>query len=338
MLNLTSLRLYFCVILLMALAACEAATPTTPAPTRAPTPDPYDFRVTLAVYPDDDELQFFNKVASAKIRAYMKMYMMTDFRMVDALVKAKKNGADARAIVEQDIPMAGTVAKTAYDKLVEAGIPTKYASPAFKLSHEKSYVVDDEAIIGTPNMTFSAYTRNREFSITTSNKDQVNEVAHSFLADWDRTPFTPTVPALVWSPNGARAKIASLVKSATKTLEVYAEIAQDRDMQTLLVDRAQNGVDVRFLISPNDASAADSDAAGLDQLQRGGVKVRYLGSPYIHAKAFVADGALAYIGSHNFSRSSLELNRELGILFKDPAAIARVKTAFEKDWAKAKDR
>lgn len=93
-----------------------------------------------------------------------------------------------------------------------------------------------------------------------------------------------------------------------------------------------------FSFSPNSSTATDTDAAGLDQLQRGGVKVRYLTSPYVHAKVFVVDGALAYVGSHNFSRSSLELNRELGIIFSDQTAIVRLWTTYEADWAKGKDR
>ncbi|MFZ1794203.1 MAG: phospholipase D-like domain-containing protein [Anaerolineae bacterium] len=324
-------------VLMTLLTACDPASLPLPAPV-TPTPNPYNFRISLSVYPNDPEADFLNKVSAAKTRAYMKMYMLTDFRMVDALAKAKKSGADVRAIVEQDIPFAGDVAKAAYDKLTAAGIPTKYAGPAFKLSHEKSYVIDGEAIVDTANMTFSAYTRNREFAITTANKDQVDEIAASFLADWNRTAFTPTVTALVWSPENARVKLSALVKRATKTLDVYAEIAQDKEMQALLVDRAQNGVAVRFLISPNSSTATDTDAAGLDQLQRGGVKVRYLTSPYVHAKVFVVDGALAYVGSHNFSRSSLELNRELGIIFSDQTAIVRLWTTYEADWAKGKDR
>ena len=237
-------------ILMALLTACDASAPL-PSLRGTATPNPYNFRISLSVFPDDPEATFLNKVAGAKTRAYMKMYMLTDFRMVDSLVKAKKNGADVRAIVEQDIPFAGDVAKAAFDKLTGAGIPTKYAGPAFKLSHEKSYVIDNEAVVTTANMTFSAYTRNREFAITTGNKDQVDEIAASFLADWDRTTFTPTVPALVWSPENAREKISALVKSATKTIDVYAEIAQDKEMQALLADRAQHGVQVRFLISPN---------------------------------------------------------------------------------------
>lgn len=330
-------RLLLAPALMALLAACDPAAP--PArPPATPTPNTYAFPVALSVYPDDPEADFLNKVAGAKTRAYMKMYMLTDFRMVDSLAKAKKNGADVRAIVEQDIPMAGDVAKAAYDKLVAAGIPTKYAGPAFKLSHEKSYVIDNEAIVDTANMTFSAYSRNREFAITTANPDQVSEIAASFLADWGRTAFTPTVAALVWSPENARAKLSALVKRATKTIDVYAEIAQDKEMQALLVDRAQNGVAVRFLISPNSSTAPDTDAAGLDQLQRGGVKVRYLTSPYVHAKVFVVDGALAYVGSHNFSRSSLELNRELGIIFSDQTAIVRLWMTYETDWSKGRDR
>ena len=37
----------------------------------------------------------------------------------------------------------------------------------------------------------------------------------------------------------------------------------------------------------------------------------------IHAKALVADGARAYVGSENFTGGSLGYNRELGVIFDE---------------------
>jgi len=52
----------------------------------------------------------------------------------------------------------------------------------------------------------------------------------------------------------------------------------------------------------------------------------------IHAKAVVADGARAYVGSENFSGGSLGYNRELGVMFSDPAAVAAVGSSIARDF------
>ena len=56
--------------------------------------------------------------------------------------------------------------------------------------------------------------------------------------------------------------------------------------------------------------------------------------PYIHGKMMIVDGARAYVGSENLSPTSLEKNRELGILISDAEALARLQSAFDQDFGK----
>ena len=58
-----------------------------------------------------------------------------------------------------------------------------------------------------------------------------------------------------------------------------------------------------------------------------------MSAPYIHAKVIVADGWLAFVGSENFSATSLDENREVGLLLADTTALATITTTFERDWA-----
>ena len=59
---------------------------------------------------------------------------------------------------------------------------------------------------------------------------------------------------------------------------------------------------------------------------------------YIHAKMVLADygtdAAQVFLGSENFSRTSLNRNRELGILLREPDLLDRLHAVFEQDWAK----
>jgi hypothetical protein len=84
-------------------------------------------------------------------------------------------------------------------------------------------------------------------------------------------------------------------------------------------------------------SSSDSSVA-LHGLASDGVHVRVLGASqvYIHAKVICADCSggvgTVFIGSENFSTSSLSYNRELGLITKTPAAVRAVAVAVEADY------
>jgi phosphatidylserine/phosphatidylglycerophosphate/cardiolipin synthase-like enzyme len=46
----------------------------------------------------------------------------------------------------------------------------------------------------------------------------------------------------------------------------------------------------------------------------------------------VADGARAYVGSENLSQTSLDKNREVGLVVTDASSIAPLVSSFETDW------
>ena len=73
----------------------------------------------------------------------------------------------------------------------------------------------------------------------------------------------------------------------------------------------------------------------MTRLLQGGVHVRYIAIVYMHAKMLLADGQLAFVGSENFSATSLDDNRELGIMIADPTALATLNQTFQQDWSSA---
>ncbi len=310
-----------------------------PAPTPALTPTgaatlPGATGIELHIYPEDDEQALLDLIGQARQRVYMKVYLLTDEQVIDAMKRAMNNGAQVRAMLEEK-PFGGAgTTKQMFEKLKQAGVDVKYTNPTFRFTHEKSFVIDDQAVIMTANMTKAAFTRNRELLVITRDPADVAEVAAAFEADWNREAFTPQRPHLVWSPVNSRERINQVINTATRTLDVYAEVAEDTRQIALMTEAVQRGVVVRLVTSPS----TTGESKGLDALQAGGVKVRYVRSPYIHAKMFVADGAFAYTGSENITTTSLDFNRELGILLSDGPAIQRMLEAFEKDWNKGVER
>ena len=51
-----------------------------------------------------------------------------------------------------------------------------------------------------------------------------------------------------------------------------------------------------------------------------------------------SDRKIAFVGSQNVTATSLDLNRELGMLVSDAAVLARLASIFETDWARASER
>jgi phosphatidylserine/phosphatidylglycerophosphate/cardiolipin synthase-like enzyme len=52
----------------------------------------------------------------------------------------------------------------------------------------------------------------------------------------------------------------------------------------------------------------------------------------IHAKALVADGTRAYVGSENFTGGSLGYNRELGVYFSEASEVSKVDSTIVADF------
>jgi phosphatidylserine/phosphatidylglycerophosphate/cardiolipin synthase-like enzyme len=79
-----------------------------------------------------------------------------------------------------------------------------------------------------------------------------------------------------------------------------------------IVDAIEHKGHFAHLILP--ASLSSYDKSIVDGIERYGVQVRYVSSPYIHAKA-IAGNSMCFIGSENFTATSLNHNREVGLSF-----------------------
>ena len=136
---------------------------------------------------------------------------------------------------------------------------------------------------------------------------------------------------LLMSPVTMRPGLEALIGSATTTLDFEVEELSDPALATDLCNCASKHVTVRGLLSTRKPSTPGQKA--LDQLKTCGVAMGSLASPYIHAKAIVVDGVRAYIGSANFSTTSLDHNRELGLVTTDPTAIFAIDASLTADIA-----
>jgi phosphatidylserine/phosphatidylglycerophosphate/cardiolipin synthase-like enzyme len=140
---------------------------------------------------------------------------------------------------------------------------------------------------------------------------------------------------LVVSPTNARAKLTTLLAGAHASLQIKDEEMYNSASEDAMIAAAKRGVNVQVVLpAPSSSSGGSSDVA---RLLAGGVPVRYLRAPYVHAKLIVADGTLAYVGSENFSATSLDESREVGLLIADSSALGTLTHTFTLDRSAAAD-
>lgn len=302
------------------------------APPGAGPPVDSDPDAEVFVEPDDGPEPLLAAINSAGRSIDLVMYLLTDRQVIGALENAERRGVKVRALLEQRPFGQGPGNAEVFARLQRAGVEVRWTDPRFKLTHEKSAVIDGrDALILTMNLTASAFSRNREYGALDRSPEDVAEVGSLFESDWSRRAYSPSRPSLVVSPDNSRARLLALIASAVRSLEVECEEVQDEGLERALVAAVSRGVSVRLVLSPSE-DGRDANARGVQRLKAGGVQVRYMRKPFVHAKMFVADGQTAFVGSENISAQSLDSNRELGVFVGNPVAVARIRATFEQDW------
>lgn len=132
---------------------------------------------------------------------------------------------------------------------------------------------------------------------------------------------------LIVSPNNARLRVLELIEGATTTLEVEALYASETNVRNAIGDARARGVDVRVIL---EATMDNEDTIAF--FRGKGIDVHNASTFSLHAKLIVADG-VAFIGSENYSLTSLTKNREVGALIFEPTQAAVITTQFDADWA-----
>lgn len=285
--------------------------------------------VSLLIEPEDGQRPLIRALDRTQNRIFVETYILTDTRVIHALERAVAQGVSVYVMLEPHPLGMGTQPQRVADLLRAAGVAVRWTVPGFQLTHAKFMLLDDQvAVISTANLSRSAFHTNREILIFDRRAAEVRALSNVFRRDWDRGTGTLEAPNLVVAPDNARSKLSALVARARTRILVYAEEVADRAMEGLLVASARRGVKVELILA---WGATPADAR---KLVRGGVGVRELQAPYIHAKSVSIDGREAFVGSENLSTASLDRNREVGILIRG-GVLRRLDRVFAHDWARA---
>ena len=272
------------------------------------------------------------EIEAARQTIALEVYLLSDEETIVALEQAATRGVHVRVILEEQ-PFGGAGNQPEiYERLREAGVDVRWSNPVFRFTHIKTFVVDRRtAVVMNQNLTESSFTRNREFGVVTTRPGEVAQAAAIFETDWARTA-EPAGGPLVVSPTTSRRELLALIDGADRSLDLYAEVVRDPEIMDALSNAARRGVRVRLVMSGN-PNGDDDNAPERRELAVAGVQVRLARGVYVHAKVILADGTRAFVGSQNLTATSLDQNRELGIMLDDPASLSRIMRTFERDFA-----
>ena len=123
------------------------------------------------------------------------------------------------------------------------------------------------------------------------------------------------------APVEASARMVALYQGARLTLDVYTELLGNPTLESELAAAVARGVAVR-VITPllvNGATPKESarHVASIEAPSSVGVDVHVseppetAASPYMHARAAIVDGAVAYLGSISLSSDAATVKREI---------------------------
>jgi cardiolipin synthase A/B len=315
-------------------APAPAPTPT-PAPTPKPAPGATTY--TLLTEPDQGLQPIYTLLSSAKKSIDMTMYELSDTQVTTILTTAAAKGIAVRVILDQNNEKANNTA--AYNTLSAGKVQVHWANPAYACTHQKTITIDQAtSAIMTLNLTPEDYATTRDFAVITNDPADVAAIETTFAADFINAAITPPLgDNLVWSPTNSRAALTALIEGAGHSLLISQEEFADTGLQTLVEAALRRGVAVT-LVQEN-LNGAYSPV--LNSLKAAGAVIAIYSSKtgyYIHAKTVLADygtpQASLFVGSENFSTDSLNKNRELGLIFSDPACITGVHAAITADYNK----
>jgi phosphatidylserine/phosphatidylglycerophosphate/cardiolipin synthase-like enzyme len=276
---------------------------------------------------------FSSAISSARHDIDLSMYELKDPAIEAQLVRQAHRGVRVRVLL--NVAYGGRSENAAAASVLRHGGVYVSWAPDGRIFHAKYLVIDGARVyIGTGNLVNYDYSSTRDFWVLDSVPGDVAAVETTFGDDVNAVSRAP-VPhgGLVWSPGSAPALVA-VIDGARRTLMIENEEMKDYAIEGALDGAVARGIRVTLIMT--DSTSYSSELTALAQH---GVRVSLLPTTqvYIHAKVICADcsatSGTLFVGSENFSSSSLDYNRELGVVAHSASVIKAVWSTLVADAA-----
>ncbi len=287
--------------------------------------------------PEDGLGAVLNLIESARSSLRIKMFSYNDPDLVQAAVTAHERGVGVSVLLNPAKFNGLRLNDGTFETFRSHGIEVDWTNPAFTVTHEKSMVVDDSvALISTFNFVQKYFTSTRDYGLLITDRNVLADITACFDADRRRVAYRGREEGPVaWGNSNARRTVAGLIEGAEKRILIQHPKLKDEAIMDRILAATQRGVNVHFLCGGHHGIEEWDLLATLSNqriLARAGVHLRKQRHVRLHAKMIMVDGARAMIGSMNIDRQAYDDRRELGIVFDDASAVARLKKWFEADW------
>jgi phosphatidylserine/phosphatidylglycerophosphate/cardiolipin synthase-like enzyme len=320
-------------------------------------PEPRGLRPgSLTVLPDDGRELYFHALDSAKYEIRIEICVLDDPQILQHLQAALQRGVRVRVIVDR-----GKYGDLAMERdnlaqyLTSSGGQLHLSNPIFPRSFPKIILVDSRLLVfGSACLDETTFLEYRDFAAISTDRQNLRSLQGLFENDWrysagvgeQPAAFNPTPPFsrnnLIISPVNGAERLVRLYQAAKRTLDVYTELLGNPTLESELVAAVMRGVRVR-LIAPEAVNGGTPDDPNLQHdslvaLAAAGVEVHVSGPdqtaqmPYMHARAAVVDGKIAYLGSLSLSPDSITSNREMGLILHRQPLVRKLEAQFQSDF------
>lgn len=257
---------------------------------------------------------------------YVEVYMLTESRIKDAILRAKNRWIEVKIILEKDPYLAYNINNKTFNEFEKKGVSIVWSNKEnYYLNHSKIILIDWLSIISTGNLTYSSFTQNRDIYVFSKDKELHKSLLEIFELDFEWVKNWILYENLVLSPQNSRDKIEKLFNEAKKSINMYIPYLDDDKMVDLLFDiKTKKNLTINIIVDKDNINDEN-----VKKLQWVWVSILSLPKYTMHSKAILIDNDYLFIWSVNFSEYSLDKNREIGILLKESQVIEKWKEIFQ---------
>ncbi len=271
------------------------------------------------------------KIKNAKKRVFVEVYMLTEKRIKEALVKAHKRWIDIKIVIEHSPYLAVNLNQKHFKQLQEKWVNIVWSNAKnYALNHSKIMLIDDELILSSGNFTYSTFAHNRDLFLITRDKNIVNIFTKIFNKDFEGERFQIYDDSIILSPDYSRIKFEKMIMWAEKNIKIYAQYLKDKKLFNIIQKKVKQWIKVEIILSKNwykEYVKEKVGSAGLQTLQVSVINNK----AKMHSKAIAIDDKYLFIGSVNFSSPSMDSNREMWLLLTNKKILEKFLEVFKKD-------
>jgi cardiolipin synthase len=275
--------------------------------------------VRCLVQPGDGAMPLIKGIKDARKSVSIMIFRFNRSEIEKALAAAVTRGVHVHALIASTNRGGVQNLRDLEMRLLAAGVTVSRTDNDLVRYHGKLMIVDRRVLFLLAfNYTWLDMERSRSFGIVTTNKTHVEQAAKLFEADTERRPYTAGSSTFVVSPVNARKQLTAFIRAARKELLIYDPEIGDPAVIQVLEARVKAGVTVRII--------------GKVKAERSVLPAAKTLHMRLHTRSIIRDGSWAFVGSQSLRSAELDARREVGIIFRDPRAVARLAKTFEEDW------